>query len=162
MTRGEMLEVWVVGEWRALESPWADAAWTVVSVRPGSPEVAPGTVLAEGPGWRRHFLGRARIALYGGETANYAFNLASERPAVFVILRRGGPLGMTLLAVTVDPGEVDSHADSGDDLIEALPLPADIAGWVADFVARHHRERPRHKRRRDRADPDALGRRSHV
>lgn len=158
----ETLDVWVVGERRAATSPWAGDGWAVVSVQPGAPEVAPGTVLAEGPGWSRLFLGCARITLYGRETANYKFNLEAARPAVFAILRRGGPLGVSLLAVSVDPGEIDSHADSGDDLIEALPLPDDIAAWVADFVARHHKEQPRYKRRRDRADPDALGRRGHV
>ncbi len=86
--------------------------------------------------------------------------MTGSRPAVYVILRRdpggGGERPWALHGATVDPGEIEAHADSGDDLIEAVPLPPAVAAWMRDFVARHHVERPLYKRRRDRADPEAL------
>ena len=69
------------------------------------------------------------------------------------------PSGFALQAVTVDPGEAHLYADAGGDLLESLPMPPGLRAVTAEFVARHHKERAFHKRRRDRADPEALGRR---
>jgi hypothetical protein len=38
-------------------------------------------------------------------------------------------------------------------------MPPGLLAATADFVARHHVERAFHKRKRDRADPEALARR---
>jgi hypothetical protein len=40
-----------------------------------------------------------------------------------------------------------------------VPMPKEIQQAVADFVAEHHVEQAFSKRKRDRADPEALGRR---
>ena len=72
------------------------------------------------------------------------------------------PSGLTLQSVTVDPGEAQLNADVGQDLMEALPMPPGLRATTEDFVARHHRERGFFKRRRDQADPEALGRRSRL
>lgn len=155
----ERLPVWVTVDRRRSDNPWQAERWVPVAVKIGAPQVEPWTVLAEGPGWTRYYAGSFQLALFRSDTANYKFNLEGAAPAVHVVLRPGGPAGMTLLAVTVDPGEIDSHADSGSDLIEALPLPAELADWMRTFVVRHHQDKPRYKRRRDRADPEALARR---
>ncbi|WP_142848125.1 DUF3305 domain-containing protein [Telmatospirillum sp. J64-1] len=159
MRQVEKRSVWVVAERRRLDNRWQPERWRVAAVRPGRPETPVGSVLASGPDWTQYYMGHAEITLFPNETANYLFNLNSARPALYVILRRGGPLGMRLLEVTVDPGEIDIHADSGSDLIEALPLPPDLAVWMEGFIAAHHVERPYYKRRRDRADPEILARR---
>ena len=39
-------------------------------------------------------------------------------------------------------------------------MPEAVQAWVAAFVAEHHVEQPFQKRERDRADPEALARRS--
>lgn len=147
----------VVVERRRPVSPWAEEHWRVVDVLLGRPDVEPWTLLGEGEGWRRYYAGAAHLELFRSETANYRDNLAGARPAVYVVLRRGdGPCGIALHLATVDPGEIEAHADAGDDLIEALPLPAPVAAWMRDFIDRHHVEKPFLKRRRDRADTEAL------
>jgi hypothetical protein len=47
-------------------------------------------------------------------------------------------------------------------MIEVVPMPPDIGETVAAFVAAHHVEREFVKRKRDRADPEALGRRGKL
>jgi hypothetical protein len=154
----ERLSVGVVLEHRRVDHPWATDRWVVVEVLPGEPAADAWTLLAEGEGWQRWYAGAAELELHRGETASYLENLGSPRPAVFIILRRAGHArGIVLHAVTVDPGEVEAHSDAGDDLIEAVPLPSSVRAWMEDFVARHHVERAFWKRRRDRADPEALG-----
>ncbi|HYD29580.1 MAG TPA: DUF3305 domain-containing protein [Azospirillaceae bacterium] len=155
----ERMPVGVVVERRRLANPWQAQDWRVLAVLPGRPQVEPWTVVAEGEGWVRYFTGVVELELFAGETAAYKDNLESRQPSVYIVLRRGGgEPGVRLVEATVDPGEVDAHADSGDDLIEAVAMPAAVAGWMRDFVARHHVERAFYKRQRDRADPEALAR----
>ncbi len=49
--------------------------------------------------------------------------------------------------------------EAGSDLVETVPMPNAIRRMVAAFVAEHHVEQPFVKRKRDRADPEALARR---
>jgi hypothetical protein len=65
-----------------------------------------------------------------------------------------------IIAVTADPAEGESFTQAGDDIVEALPMPASVRDLVDVFVAEHHVERPFFKRKRDRADPEALAPRS--
>ena len=64
-----------------------------------------------------------------------------------------------LLTVTADPAEGEAMTEAGNDLVETVPMPRAIQEAVAAFVSEHHVEREFSKRKRDRADPEALGRR---
>jgi hypothetical protein len=151
------MPVAVIVERRAIDNPWIDHSWKAVEVLPGAPATAPWTPLAEGPDWTRYLAGVATLAMYKAETETYKYNIEAEAPAVYVFLRRADePPGLRLLGATVCAGEVDAHSDAGDDIIEAVPMPPAVQAWVAEFVAEHHVERVFHKRKRDRADPEAL------
>jgi len=63
-------------------------------------------------------------------------------------------------AVTADPAEGESLSEPATDLVEQVPMPEAIQQLVAAFIAEHHVERTFTKRKRDRADPEALGRRT--
>ncbi|MCE2921299.1 MAG: DUF3305 domain-containing protein, partial [Roseomonas sp.] len=97
------------------------------------------------------------------DTDNYKHNLESSNPSIWVVLRpvETAP-GFALQRVTVDAGEAHLYADSGSDLMEAVPLPPGIRAALEAFVAEHHRDRGFHKRKRDKAELDGLGRRSRV
>jgi hypothetical protein len=161
MSRGESMTLGVVLEHRRIERGWQSDSWRVAGLLPPDvgPLPEPWTLIDEGEGWRWLYAGSVELELFPTETASYRDNLASSRPAVYVVLRRDDAHGLALREATVDPGEIEAHADAGDDLIEAAPLPAFVAAWMQDFVARHHVERPFHKRQRDRVDPEALARR---
>lgn len=154
------IEVGVVAERRPGVTPWAEFAWAAREVLEDFPDVAPWTVLREEEGRTLFFAGSAEVALHPTDTDNYVHNLEQDPPRVWVVLRltEAAP-GFTLQAVTVDAGEAHLYADTGTDLLESLPMPAGLRLVVERFVAEHHRERHFLKRRRDRADTDALGRR---
>lgn len=162
MGRSEKLGVSVIVERYGVSHRWQSGdAWRVVEVLAGRPaEVRPWTCLSAEAGCRRYFAGDLELELFRSETEGYLRNLTSARPSVYVIIRhdRAAEHGIALHAATVDAGEVEAHADAGDDIIDSVPMPATVTAWVADFVVRHHVERPFHKRRRDRLDPEALGR----
>jgi hypothetical protein len=154
------IAVGVVVERRKATSPWIDWVWQPVSVLPGRPDAAPWTVLSEDGERTTFYAGPAEIALYRTETAQYRDNLVSGAPSLWIALRPTGvEPAYDIVAVTADPAEGESFTQAGDDLVEAVAMPASVQEAVAVFVAEHHVEQPFVKRKRDRADPQALARR---
>ena len=155
-----VLRVGVVVERRVAASAWIDHVWSPVAVLAGVPDTAPWTLLAQDGDRATFYAGAAEVALHRSETANYRDNLASGRPALWVVLR---PTGIDppfdLIAVTADPAEGEAFTETGGDIVEPVAMPVPIGEAVAAFVAEHHVERPFYKRARTRADPEALGRR---
>ena len=154
------IPVAVLAERRPGVTRWAEEVWRVVEVLEEAPPVAPWTLLREEAGRSLFFAGAAEVVLHPTDTSNYKHNLEAEQPLVWAVLRAGDtPSGLALHGVTVDPGEAHIHADAGNDLVEALPMPPGLRAATAAFVAEHHKEQAFFKRRRDRADPQALARR---
>ena len=157
------IEVGVVVERRPGVTPWADHAWQPREVLEDFPDVAPWTVLREEAGRTLFLAGAAEVALHPTDTVNYIHNLEQEVPLIWVLLRATAAApGYALQAVTVDAGEAQLYAESGNDLLEALPMPPGLRLLLERFVAEHHKVREFHKRKRDRADTEALGRRPQV
>jgi hypothetical protein len=159
-----VIPVAVLMERRKATSPWIDFTWRAIEVLEEVPPVAPWTVLRETEDGRTlFFAGSAEVALHPTDTTNYKHNLEAAQPLAWVILRHGDtPAGLALHGVTLDPGEAHLHADSGTDLLESLPMPPGLRAIASEFVARHHKEHVFHKRKRDKADPEALGRRPRL
>ncbi len=152
--------VGVLAERRPAVTKWAEEVWRVVGVLEEAPPVEPWTLLREEAGRALFFAGSAEVELHPTDTANYKHNLEAAQPLVWVVLRQAEtPAGFRLQTVTVDPGEAHLHADAGNDLLEALPMPPGLRAATAAFVAEHHVERSFHKRQRDKADPQLLARR---
>ena len=155
------IAVGVVVERRKAASRWIDFTWQPVTILPGQPDAAPWTMLSTAADTASFYAGTAEVALYRSETGSYRDNLASGAPSLWVALR---PTGVEppydIVAVTADPAEGESFTQAGDDLVEALPMPAAVREILEAFVAEHHVERVFVKRKRDRADPETLARRS--
>jgi hypothetical protein len=150
----ERISVGVIVERRWGRSPWAGLLWRPVSVLAGSPSAAPWTVLDEAEEVTLFYAGEAVIELYRTETTNYRDNLASGSPRLWVNLRpTGSEPPYKLLAVTADPAEGEAFTDAGANLIDAVPMPANIAEIIQRFIIAHHVERPFIKRQRDRQAP---------
>lgn len=147
----------VVVERRRSSSPWIDHVWAPFAVLPDIPDVAPWTSLGGDDQAERFYVGPAEMDLHTTETANYRDNLATGAPRIWVVLRPldTGP-ALDVLCVTPDPAEGEAFTETGTELVDAVAMPDSLARLVAAFVAMHHVERDFHKRRRDRADPEAL------
>lgn len=154
------MAVGVVVERRKATSQWIDFVWRAVTILPGQPDAEPWTVLARDGDKTTFYAGTMNIELHASDTGNYRDNLASGAPSVWVALRptESDP-PFRLAAATVDPTEGESYTEAGNDLVEAVPMPATVREVVEAFVAQHHVERPFFKRKRDRANPEALARR---
>lgn len=152
----------VVVERRKAASPWVDFIWRAVAVLPDEPATKPWTVLREQDGATVFYAGSATVDLYPSETARYRDNLASGSPSIWTVLSPSeGAWPYALTAVTVDPAEGEAFTEAADNLVEAVPMPAALCVAIERFIAEHHVERGFVKRKRRRADPEALARREH-
>ena len=155
------IAVGVVVERRKAQSPWIDFSWKPVTALAGLPDAAPWTSLSQDGDGTTFYAGAAEIELYRTETANYRDNLGSGAPMLWVALR---PTGVEppyeIFGVTADPSEGEAWTEAGSDLIDTVPMPQPVRATIEAFVAEHHVERPFYKRKRDRADPEALARRA--
>ena len=155
------ITVGVVVERRKAQSSWIDFTWRPVTVLPGAPAAAPWTQLSADGDVATFYAGATEVALYRTDTAHYRDNLAAGSPALWVALR---PTGIEppfdLVAVTADPAEGEGFTQNGDHLVEPVPMPEPVRAIVEAFVAEHHVEQPFVKRKRDRANPEALARRT--
>jgi Protein of unknown function (DUF3305) len=148
------IAVGVVVERRKARSMWADFLWRPVSVLAGGTSAAPWTLLDTQSETTLFFAGEAVIDLHRTETANYRDNLRSGAPALWVALRPvASEHPYEILAVTADPSEGEAFTDAGSYIVEAVPMPADVAEAIGRFIVEHHVERPFVKRRRQPAEP---------
>ena len=152
------LTVGIVVARRRLKGPWASHAWLPVAVLPAAPGLPVGAPLGTDGDDERFYAGPATVTLNASETRHYRDNLTSAQPSLWVVLRPEGD-EVELAAVTADPYEGEALAESMGEIVEALPMPAEVQAWVRAFFDAFHVEREFFKRKRDRADPDALGRR---
>ena len=158
---GEKMMVGVVLERRRLDDPWRDHVWHALEVVSGMSELSEWRKLSEDANSTRWLAAVLPIEMFPKETDGYRLNVTGESARVFVVLRPDGAGGpgreMKAFHATVCPFEAGSYGQSGEETVDALPMPAEIRAWVEDFVARHHVEQPFKKRQRDRFDPDKVG-----
>jgi Protein of unknown function (DUF3305) len=154
------IPVGVVVERSKSSSQWADFYWRPAGVLAGAPETPPWTKLSDDGERATFYAGSTEIELYRTETANYRDNLRLETPLLWVILRPAeADPPYELAAVTADPAEGEAMTEAGANLVDTVAMPKPVQEAVAAFVAEHHVEEVFVKRKRDRANPEAMARR---
>jgi hypothetical protein len=154
------MTVGVVVERRKADSPWIDFLWRPVGILPDAPEMAAWSVLREEGEAVLFYAGSRAVDLHRTETERYRDNLLTGSPMLWVVLSpTEGEWPYTLAAVTADPAEGEVFTEAGANLVEAVAMPDVVREAIERFVAEHHVEREFVKRKRDRADPEALARR---
>ena len=154
----EAMKIGVVVERRVLDSLWVDHAWKPVAVLAGAPAAAPWTVLAETPRATRYYAGAFELEFFGSETDDVPREPAvgQAEPLGVAAADAASAPGVVLKLVTADPAEAEALTEPGTDIIETVPMPREVQERLAAFVEAHHVERPFVKRKRDRADPEAM------
>ena len=155
----DQVQVGILIARRKLAGPWADHVWLPHAILPAVPVTAPGTRLNSGNEEEIFYAGAYDVSLHSAETAHYRDNLTSGRPSLWVALQPVAGDEYEVAIVTADPYEGEALTQGNGEIVEALSMPPEIQARIAAFIAAFHVERPFHKRRRDRADPEALGRR---
>ena len=153
------IPVGVVVERRKAASQWIDFTWQPVAVLPGQPAAAPWTVLSENQEVTTYYAGATLIELHRTETGNYRDNLVAGGQLWVVLRPTGVEPPYELVRVTADPAEGEAFTEAGNDIVETVVMPEPIRDALEAFIAEHHVEREFFKRKRKRADPEALARR---
>jgi len=133
---------------------WAKHAWRVVAVLPGAGNATWKELRREGDVVEYHAT-TLPLELYRTETEACLVALSDAIPAIYVIMRQGqGNHPLDVIMVTASPYEAQDYADSGEELIEKVPMPAGLIGWIREFVEAHHEDEVFIKRRRDKKRVD--------
>ncbi len=156
----DRFEVGIIVARRRLKGPWADHAWLPVEALPAAPAAAPGTKLSETEDEATFYAGSYEVTLHPAETTHYRDNLVSGRPSLWVALRDTGEDAYAVASVTADPYEGESMAEGIGEIVEAVPMPPEVQTKLLAFFEAFHIERKFEKRKRDRADPEALAHRA--
>lgn len=155
----EKMPVGVVVERRISDNRWLDYSWHPVAVIPGAPPLGDDgewRLMREGEGWTQFLIGTMNLELFRGETEGYRVNLSST-PQIYIVLTPGEEADESDIVpflVTACPYEAESYTESGEEIVEGVPMPSEVQGWIEAFVDQHHVDQPFKKRKNKKAyDP---------
>lgn len=152
----------VVVERREIDNRWQKHSWRAAAVIPGAPDApADWTILRDGDGWTHFHAATLDLQLFPRETQGYKVNLSDAVPSVFVVLRQDeegeSPYDIFPFLVTACPYEAQDYLDSGEDIVDRVPMPQGLIAWVQAYIDRNHQEETFVKRKRRAYDPNDAG-----
>ncbi|NMT63190.1 DUF3305 domain-containing protein [Marinobacter orientalis] len=131
---------------------WARDIWKPVAVIPGAPEAFWKELVRDGEVVDYH-AGTVAMELFRADVEGYLVSLNMTAPSVWVVMDKDqtslSPSGWVVSAVTASAHEALDALDSGESIVEAVPIPESLAAWIKEFVDMHYIEEPFKKRRRD-------------
>ena len=147
----------VVLERRPGVSRWAQWAWKASSVIPGAGD-ADWREMREEDGVTEYHAATATLELHRSDVEAYRVSLTMTPPTVFVVLRETTTSDperpYQVHAVTASAYEAQDYLDSGEEIVEPVPMPEGLIAWVRDFTDTHFHEEPFVKRKRDKKRVD--------
>ena len=148
----EIFSVSVIMESRPSNSMWQDTSWNAIGVCGASGEFAAPHTEARNRvmrhGEREQVVyGPLKLSLYRDECESYYHNLMSPKPGCFVIARENPDGCPVPFLVSMSFDEMHSYQE-GDDLVYAVPIPAELYRWIEAYVIEHYAPVKRKKRKR--------------
>ena len=141
------------------KSRWVDWNWLPVALLPGAP-AAEWKLLREEEGAAEFHAATVNLTLHRAETEAYRVGISNEPPSAWVVLAPiddpDDPREFRVQLVTASPFEAQDCLDSGEEIVEAVPMPPGLIAWVRDFVQTRHVEEPFYKRKRREVDIDQM------
>ncbi|WP_136442103.1 DUF3305 domain-containing protein [Pacificoceanicola onchidii] len=135
---------------------WVPWTWTAVAVLPGAGPADWRELRREGEVAEFH-AATVTLELHGAETEAYLHGLTAQSPSVYVIMRdASGEAPLEVVLATVSPYEAQDYTDSGEEIVEKVPMPHGLLAWVQEFVDAHHEDQAFVKRKRDKKRIDLV------
>ncbi|WP_341581221.1 DUF3305 domain-containing protein [Marinobacter metalliresistant] len=138
---------------------WARDIWKPVALIPGAPEAFWKELVREGEVVDYH-AGTVAMELFRADVEGYLVSLNMIVPSVWVILDKDqsnrSPSGWVVSTITASAHEALDALDSGESIVEAVPIPESLAAWIKEFIDMHYIEEPFKKRRRDEIRVDGI------
>lgn len=138
---------------------WAKWSWRVVALLPGAGPADWKELRREGEAVEYH-AATMTLTLYSSDTDSYHVTLNGRTPSIYVVMRANedpkNEIPWKIELITANAYEGQGYAESGDGLVELVPMPLSMIGWVRDFVAENHVEAPFVKRKRNKKRIDLV------
>lgn len=134
---------------------WAKWSWTAVAVLPGAGPANWAELRREGDAVEYH-AATLPLTLWATDAEAYIMNLADKVPSIYLVLREtdAADTPYEVALVTASPYEGQDYADTGEDIVEKIPMTEGLVAWVRDFAFAHHEHEEFIKRRRDKKRVD--------
>lgn len=133
---------------------WAAHVWQAVAVLPGAGHADWKEMRRDGEAVEYH-AATLSLELFRTDTEAYLHGLSAKVPAIYVVMRPSeGERPLDMVLATASPYEAQDYADTGEELVEKVPMPEGLVAWVREFVERHHQDEVFVKRRRDKKRVD--------
>lgn len=148
------MHVGIVVEKRPSKSRWISHTWKPVAVIPGAAPISEWRQLSEIEGVETHHIATLPVVLHRKETEAYLVNLNNTPPSVYVVLEESDDHDdleapeISAVRATVSPFEAQDYLDTGEDIVEPVPLPEGMIAWLQEFTDRHHVQETFKKRKR--------------
>lgn len=132
---------------------WAKWTWSVSGLLPAAAPADWQLLRQEGDSTEYH-AATLPLELHRAEAEAYMQALTTTPPSLYVIMRETseGAFPLELTLITASPFEAQDYADSGEELVEKVAMPAGLVAWLRDFTLAHFQEEEFKKRRRDKKD----------
>lgn len=140
---------------------WAKWVWRPVAVLPGAGPADWHEMRRDGEAVEYH-AATVTLEVHRKETEGYRVALSNDPPSVYVILRPSEDTDthadpdrdFEVFRVTASAFEAQDYLDSGEEVVEAVPMPPELVAWLSSFVAFHHEDEVFKKRKRRKWDEE--------
>lgn len=134
---------------------WKKWNWKAVAVLPGAND-AEWTEMRRYNAAIEYHAATPFLELHGSDTEAYRVALSDYPPCVYVVMEESDidDENPNIILVTASPFEAQDYCDTGEELVEKVPMPHGLVAWIREFVERHHEEEIFKKRKRDRQRVD--------
>jgi hypothetical protein len=135
---------------------WQKWTWTARAVLPGAGDANWRELRREGDSVEYH-AATLPLELHGADAAAYLHGLQAQVPSVYIVMRSGvGEAPLDFVLVTVSPYEAQDYTDSGEEIVEKVPMPPTLHQMVQSFVDAFYEEEAFVKRKRDKKRIDLV------
>ncbi|WP_425039674.1 DUF3305 domain-containing protein [Primorskyibacter sp. S187A] len=136
---------------------WVAHHWRATAVLPGA-GLADWRVLREEGEAIEYHAATVTLELHGAETEAYLHGLQAQEPSIYIVLRddADGECPLDVVLATASPYEAQDYTDSGEEIVEKVPMPPALMAWVEAFVHDFHEEEVFIKRKRDKKRLDLV------
>ena len=133
---------------------WVEHVWKVVAVLPGAGPENWKVLRRDGEAIEYH-AATVPLELFRTDTEAYLHGLSTKIPSIYVVMRDGvGVDPLDVVLATASPYEAQDYADTGEELVEKVPMPEGLVAWIRDYIDEHHEDEVFVKRRRDKSRID--------
>ncbi len=133
---------------------WVKHVWKAVAVLPGAGDAKWKELRRDGETVEYH-AATLPLELFRTDTEAYLHGLSTKVPSIYVVMRESeGDDPLDFVLATASPYEAQDYADTGEELVEKVPMPEGLGAWIRDYVALHHEDEVFIKRRRNKTRVD--------